>query len=1143
MRIPVPPVAALAALLAIVISSAAAGQAASHLGQASPALAQANRVLDGAAFAPPVKVAGHLPSWVATAPDLGPVSPAASVQLTFVLSRAPQVQAAFDQLLADQQNPSSPRYRQWLTPQQIGAQYGPTQHDVDALTAWLASTGFHVDSVAPSLLFVQVSAPVQVAESALHTTLHNFQVTFGSHTDTVQAAIAEPSVPAALSPIVAAIGGLSNLPVHTDSFARSVPASSTNHAALFKSSPSTPIQPDALLGGGVNALTPDDFATIYDINSLYSAGDNGAGVKVMIIGGSRLLPADVTNWESISGLNSYQPNYIVGPSFTDPGITSNGNQDEATLDFERVYGTAPGATVDMVIAANWLSGSVVFNLQSYAINTVNDPILSMSFSACEAGQSSATLTAENALYSQAAGQGISIFASSGDSGADTCEPHGSTAAANQILSISDICASPWVTCVGGTEFNDPVSATYWASTNGTGNETALGYIPEGAWNEPTGTNSNGATVYVVSATGGGVSTSQPKPSWQSAPGVPADGARDVPDVSFSAAAHDGYISCLAYAGGPCVANSQGNTYLEIFSGTSATAPSMAGVAALFVQKSGGKVGDINKTLYATATSTPAAFHDATPTTSGVSPCSTTTPSMCNNSDPSQTALTGGLAGYPLTTGYDLATGLGSLDVAKFIAVSTLPVPTGSLTASPTAITISQTVKFTATLSGSGATPTGTVQFLSNGTALGSPVALSAGVATTAALSFTPAATYSITAVYSGDSNYSGLTLGPLSLVVTNPAAVASTSTLTASAANVTTIQTLSFTDTVTGASGTPTGTVQLKVDGTAQGSPATLASGTVTITPATLAVGTHSVTAVYSGDNTFASSTSNAVSVTVAATPSTIAITVNPSTITTTGSATVGFTVTGATNGPTPTGTVTLEYGSTVVGSLSIASGTVSGTLSGLKAGTYQLFGVYSGDAIYAGSTSATQTLTVTAGANPSIALTAASASLTTTKGSSPPADTINIASTNFAGTETLTCTVAYNGNGTPNDIPVCGLTPLSVTLTSGGTATSSLSIATTAASAIQHTGLAFNRALTLTGTALCGLFALCFPRRNRRSLAALRTLSVAVFLAATLATLSGCGSGGTTVTNPGTTSGSYTVTITASGTVSATTTVALTIQ
>ncbi len=181
-----------------------------------------------------------------------------------------------------------------------------------------------------------------------------------------------------------------------------------------------------------------------------------------------------------------------------------------------------------------------------------------------------------------------------------------------------------------------------------------GYIPEGAWNESTSTS--------VAATGGGVSTVIATPSWQTGTGVPsARAGRYTPDVSFSASGHDGYFACMAAISGAGCVTSGGSFGFIIFSGTSAAAPGMAGVAALLDQKFGSPRGNLNPQLYPLAASVPTAFHDATVSSSGVSGCGVNTASMCNNSIPNASG-SGVEAGFLLNTGYDEATGLGSLDV-------------------------------------------------------------------------------------------------------------------------------------------------------------------------------------------------------------------------------------------------------------------------------------------------------------------------------------------------------------------------------------------------------------------------------------------------------------------------------------------------
>src|SRR6185437_714702 len=232
----------------------------------------------------------------------------------------------------------------------------------------------------------------------------------------------------------------------------------------------------------------------------------------------------------------------------------------------------------------------------------------------------------------------------------------------QSASNNYICASSYVTCVGGTEFADTNSAvSYWSAQNGSGQSSAVSYIPEGAWNEPT-LSSGGKTTYVASGTGGGASAYIAKPSWQTGTGVPADGMRDVPDVSLSSATHDGYLACLAYAGGDC-----SQQKFEVFGGTSAAAPGMAGIVALMNTATGSAAGNVNPLLYQLAAGSGGVFHDVTEATAGVSGCAVSIPSMCNNSTPSAAGLTGGLAGFEVAAGFDQSTGWGSVDAAKLIA--------------------------------------------------------------------------------------------------------------------------------------------------------------------------------------------------------------------------------------------------------------------------------------------------------------------------------------------------------------------------------------------------------------------------------------------------------------------------------------------
>ena len=615
-------------------------------------------------------------AWATAENDLGEVAGDLQLsRLTVVLKRSTQQQAAFEEFLRQQQDPASSNFHHWLTPIEVGEMFGASDHDIGAVSEWLQSQGLHVDAVANSRVRIDFSGSAAQVGAAFASRLHAYAVKDEQRI----APVGTPQIPVALAPVVQSVFGLATAnerPMHRP-------------GTLQLSGDPTPTPGPAASNCSANVCThfiwPADFAAIYDLNPVYQQGVNGSGQTIAIIGRARVYLPDIENFQGHAGLTTKDPVIVVAAGGVDPGpaLSTGGtpatasDQGEATLDVARATSVAPGAAIYLVVSGNSpsVSGLAAASVYVVDVNPMSAQIMSISFGLCEAHAGLAYVDFYDSLFSQAAAEGISVFVSSADSGAAGCDDSFVMPPANQFASPNAFCSSSYATCVGGTQFADTANpGAYWRTTNTAGFESALGYIPEGAWNEPLDDKGNPEPA----ATGGGVSMFIPTPPWQTGPGVPGTFGRYTPDVSFSASAHDGYFSCFAAVGASCVADVSGHFMFTAESGTSATAPSMAGITALLNQKMGGAQGNLNPGLYAMA-STPAntVFHDVTVSSSGVSGCDITIPSMCNNSVPGPLGSTGNFSGYLVGPGYDEATGLGSIDVADLLAQWKANVPSGT----------------------------------------------------------------------------------------------------------------------------------------------------------------------------------------------------------------------------------------------------------------------------------------------------------------------------------------------------------------------------------------------------------------------------------------------------------------------------------
>jgi subtilase family serine protease len=664
------------------------------------------------------------------AKDLGEVSGDKRLDsMTLRFSLTPQQQSALTQLLADQQDPSSPKYHQWLTPEQFRSQFGLSSADSGTVASWLAAQGFTVTEIGRGGLFVRFSGSVAQAEAAFHTQIHSVSLNDEQHFANVTA----PALPASIASVTQGITGL-------DDF-RPKP----HHRQMTVPAP----QPEYTTGAANHYLAPGDFYTIYDEKSLLSSSVTGTGIYVAVVGQSDIYPADIAAFQKAAGLTN-KP-VAVTLTGTDPGYSSTADLVEAEMDLEWAGAVAPGASILYFNATNVIDGSL-----TDVVDNNLAPIVSTSYGACEASLGTSALAYYNVLLQQAATQGMTIIAASGDSGATDCDAP-NVGSAVKGLAVDFPASSPLVTGVGGTRLNEG-TATYWSTTNGTNQGSALSYIPEIVWNDD-----NGAGL---DATGGGASDYFSKPSWQTGTGVPNDYSRDVPDVSLTASiVHDGYLIC---AGSTNCTNGFSNASggFDVAGGTSAAAPAFAGLVALIEQKTGAKLGNINPTLYALAAKYPAVFHDVTSGTNA-SPCTTGSVNCAN----------GGAIGFTATTGYDQATGWGSVDAAALVndwtAVTPVAVTGGvdpslvNIAGSATTAIVGTPIVFTVTVaagtSPSPGTPSGTAQITVDSVPVtGAPIALTAGTtAGTATGTYTlatgsyGAGNHTVQATYSGDTTFAG----------------------------------------------------------------------------------------------------------------------------------------------------------------------------------------------------------------------------------------------------------------------------------------------------------------------------------------------------------------------------------------------------
>ena len=518
----------------------------------------------------------------------------------------PRNQAQLNKLLADQQDPKSSQYHKWLTPQEYTRRFGVSQTEFDKISKWLTNEGFQVTGGSPADGYIKFSGSVLAIGRAFNTRVMKLAPDgskFGN--------LSDPQIPAEFSPSIGSIQGLNNL-------LRVVPMHSrpSNEPTSSNEIPQT-------VEGGRKSFAPSDFYTFYDENALLNSGTNGnTGGDCLAIYAASDIPNDIVSMFT----STFMPGQSV--SLTRKNLdgtsinNSQGFETEALLDVEWAHAAAPGAQIYLYLAQD-IVNAVNRVAQDNLCGTIN-----ISYGVCGTGDYQSFDTA----YAHAALLGISVFVSSGDSGADACT--------EGVANVSEISATPDNVSVGGTQFNPLYDAN--------GNDS--GFVAESVWNDQSG------------STGGGASMFFARPPFQlGVAGMPTGTTRVVPDIAMIASPNFPGVFIYDDSGNDHAALSQ-------IGGTSLAAPVWAGISKLIMQENGGsRLGNPDGRIYSLATSSQSGngFRDVV---SG------------NNSG---NFGAGTVTGSSAHSGYDAVTGWGTVDIKNFVIAYAGGTPTPSSSATPT----------------------------------------------------------------------------------------------------------------------------------------------------------------------------------------------------------------------------------------------------------------------------------------------------------------------------------------------------------------------------------------------------------------------------------------------------------------------------
>ena len=495
-----------------------------------------------------VELGGHVPhAQMQDAGLLGPMDGVQNLDLMFGLPL--RNQAELEKLIHDLHDPSSPRFGQFLTPTQFTEAFGPSKEDANAVIEHLRQAGFKVINTSSNRVLIRAQASVSVVQKALNIRMNHYK---GRNRPFFSAA-EEPSLPADIANRVVHIAGLQNARIR--------------QPHLRTMTPRTALQPALGGTGPKGGLAPQDIATAYN---LPGGSTNGQGQTLALFQMDGFRASDIQTYTSNFNLRPVPLETILVDGFD--GSAGDG-ADEVCMDIELMNAIAPGAS-RILIYEGPNTDQGVLDIFSRMANDNRASSISTSWGLSEYDTGTSYARLESQFFMQMAAQGQSFYAASGDSGAyDAQSPSGTP-----VLSADDPASQPYVTGVGGTRLNLGSGQTYSS---------------EVVWN------SNGG------ASGGGVSSIWPIPSWQaSVASVASKLMRNVPDVALNADPNSGFA---IFTGGQW----------HVIGGTSAAAPLWAGYTALINQmraQSGlPSLGFANPTIYSmsNAASYSSNFHDVT----------------------------------------------------------------------------------------------------------------------------------------------------------------------------------------------------------------------------------------------------------------------------------------------------------------------------------------------------------------------------------------------------------------------------------------------------------------------------------------------------------------------------------------------------